>query len=49
LIRHALLHLPAAPPIFPLAVAVIEPAFRALLMAAVRAPSLLLASLFPAT
>jgi hypothetical protein len=48
LIRHALLHLPVTPPIFPLAVAMIEPPFRALLVAAVRATPLLPPGLFPA-
>jgi hypothetical protein len=41
MIRHASLLLTAPPPVIPLAVAVIESAFRALLMASVGAPPLL--------
>jgi hypothetical protein len=48
LIRHAFLHLPAPPPIFPLAIAMIEPSLRALLVAAVRATPLLPPRVFPA-
>jgi hypothetical protein len=40
--------LPEPPPIFPLAVAMIEPSFRALLVTAVRATPLLPSYLFPA-
>jgi hypothetical protein len=40
--------LPTPPPIFPLAIAMIEPSFRALLVAAVRATPLLPPRLFPA-
>ncbi len=45
MIRHARLLLTAAAPVFPLAVAMIEPSFRALLVAAVGAPSLVEPSL----
>src|SRR2546423_10488211 len=41
MIRHAGVSLMAPPPVIPLTVAVVEPAFRALLVAGVGAPSLL--------
>ena len=41
MIRHASLLLTAPPPVIPLAVAVVEPPFRALLVAGVGAPPLL--------
>ena len=48
MIRHASFLLTAAPPVLPLAVAVIEPPFRALLVASVGAPPLSPAGFFAA-
>ena len=48
MIRHARWHLPAAPPVFPLAVAMIEPSFGTLLVPFVGALALLTPRLFAA-
>jgi hypothetical protein len=48
LIRHARGRLPAAPPVFSLAVAMIEPPFGTLLVPSVSAPALLTPRLFTA-